>query len=158
MCLYSPDVHVQNHLPLVHFVGVRPHPLNLQRLEAEKGLESLVTSSEESTPAGTQLFVNNHKLTMCPKWIFVKLKVFSAGLDSLTDGWMVSLRNFSMYIPKKGQACSNTWTGQPEQRTPQTLRPFWPTYSNSLPAHVDNMAFFNRNFKKKGNLVCNLEC
>lgn len=52
---------------------------------------------------------------MCPKWIFVKVKVLSAGLDCLTTGWMFSLRNFSMYIPKNGQACCNTWTLQTER-------------------------------------------
>lgn len=47
---------------------------------------------------------------MCPKWIFVKVKVLSAWLESLRVGWMFSFRNFSMYIPKNGQACCNTWT------------------------------------------------
>ena len=48
------------------------------------------------------------KLTKCPKWTLVKVNILSAELESLMAGWMFSFRSFSMYIPKKGQACSNT--------------------------------------------------
>lgn len=51
------------------------------------------------------------ELTMCPKWTLVKLNILRAALESLMDGWIFSLRNFSMYIPKKGQAWSSTCTG-----------------------------------------------
>lgn len=55
-----------------------------------------------------QQWTQSTTLTMCPKWIFSKVKVLSAGLSWRTIGWMDSFRYFSMYIPKNGQACSKS--------------------------------------------------
>lgn len=51
MCLYPPYIQVQNHFLLVHFMGVCLHPINLQRLKAEKWLEASIMSSHESKVA-----------------------------------------------------------------------------------------------------------
>lgn len=52
---------------------------------------------------GMRLRLRNH--TFCPMWTLVKVKVFRWGLDDLTDGWILSTRSFSIYMPKNGQAC-----------------------------------------------------
>lgn len=150
MCLYSPDVHVQNHLPLVHFVGVGPHPLNLQRLEAEKGLESLVTSSEESTPAGNQLFVKISQTHDVSKVDLRKAEGFQR-LAGLPDGRLDGFPQELLHVhPKEGpgllQHLGGATRAEDASDTSSILsnilktlfQPMWITW-----------LFLNRNFKKK---------
>lgn len=91
-------------------------PLIFRGWKQESGLERGVYDLQTGARRLSFRFsARPRTLTMCPKWTFVKAKVFRAGLESLTVGWMFSFRNFSMYIPKKGQTCSKIWTSESER-------------------------------------------